>query len=115
VRCPLTAARLFPVLLCGLLLAGCSSGLSDPWTGQWQGSDERVLKITADDKVELQSNGVVRATGKFTRLSSQAAQIELTSTAPGPSGTPASRTQIIKLDDSGRSFSFNRVKYSRPK
>ena len=111
----MTAARLFPLLVCGLLLAGCASGLSDPWTGQWQGSDTRVLKITADNKVELQSGGVVRATGKFTRLSSSAGQIELTSTGPTPSGAPVSRSQIVRLEDSGRSFSFNRVKYSREK
>ena len=112
----MTAARLFPVFVCGLLLAGCTTGLTDPWTGQWQGSDARILKITADNKVELQtSNGEVRATGKLTRLSSSAGQIELTSTGPGPSGAPYSRSQIIRLDDSRTSFSFNRVKYSRPK
>ena len=108
----MTTYRILIVLVCGLLLAGCAE-LTDPWTGVWYGPEGRILRLKEDGKAELESNGVIRGTGTLTRLSSKAATLEMTSTAPPQPGIASSRKQTLRLDDAGKSFEFNRMRFRR--
>jgi hypothetical protein len=109
------AFRYLLVLAGGLLLAGCTAGLTDPWSGEWQGANGQKLRFTSDGKVELYADGVKRATGTYTRLGGTAVQVNLTMTEVGPSGTKQSRMSIVKLDDTGKSLEFNRARYRKRK
>jgi hypothetical protein len=97
------------------LLAGCSS-LVDPWPGSWYGAEGQSIRFSADGKVTYSNQGVVYAKGEYTRLGYQAASLKLTAVAPGSSGTtPVKSKRIIKLEDNGKMFVFNRVRYQRRK
>ena len=107
------AKRFFVLLVCGLL-AGCT-GLTDPWLGEWKGAEGRLLRFKADGKLEYESNGVTRATGTYTKLSSRAAKLELTSVDAGPSGAPVTKAQTVRMEDNGKTFDYNRVRFHREK
>src|SRR5215831_12652763 len=113
-RCPVTVYRIFALLACGLLFAGCSN-LTDPWTGEWHGAEGRILTLKEDGKAVLESNGITRATGKLTRLSSKSATLEMTSTALPQPGIASSRKQNIRLDEASKSFEYNRIRFRREK
>ena len=94
------------------LLAGCSTFV-DPWTGSWYAAEGQTLRFSADGKVTYSNQGVVYAKGEYTRLGSTAAALRLTS-VPQESPRPEVKSKrIIKLDDTGKMFTFNRVRYRR--
>jgi hypothetical protein len=101
------------LLLLGLLCcAGCTSGVVNPWIGDWHAAEDRLLRFRDNGKVEYYARGTRYADGTYTRLGSQAARLDLKAKSPPPDARRSSRMQIIKLGDT-RSFEFNRLTFRR--
>jgi hypothetical protein len=98
-----------PAFLAGLLV-GCMPGMSDPWPGEWRSANAQVVQFLPGGKVQLRVGGSVVAEGTYQRLGNAAARIDMKSTVRGNS---TSRMQIVRLDDTTRSFRFNRTVFRR--
>jgi hypothetical protein len=101
------------LLILGLLsFAGCTSGVVNPWIGDWHAAEQRMIRFRDNGKVEYYARGNRYADGTYTRLGSQAARLDLKAKSPPPNARRTARMQIIKLGDT-RTFEFNRLTFRR--
>jgi hypothetical protein len=106
-----TAQRL-AVLLFLLPLVGCSA-LVDPWSGTWQAASGQTLRFSADGKLTYSNNGIVYAKGEYSRLGYRFAALRLKSVPMDPPRPEVKNKRVVKLDEAGNTFTFNRVRYRK--